>query len=609
MAARKTSASPTRIWTFPARVADESLVFGALRTANRYYNELVAIERRRHERYRDIRRTHAPELADCEDHIAMLNDAIEAVYHATKRDRADHYRATGEKARLVGDAQANVFALRAEMNDTNAKAKALRAAFAKKIEPAREAFKARATERAAGGGPRTKSAANAAVLDEMLGEPLWHTAWKEIARSDAQAHRETLAARAACGLSTGTYLVTEEAFQRAKVDSMPRPPKFRAFKGGGKLAVQLRDATWGDLSKGEVTALTVAQAPDVGKRGDQSRMRLVHLDQSIPRGERREVAMTVKMHRMPPDGAAVKWAALMVRRIGARHTFELQLTIEDPSFAEVKRPSGTRAPEHVRIGWSRVGTGVLVARWPGGAVVVPGDILSQNEHAASIESVADRLYDRAKKLAQRWTARGPHELTGWHRLQSDRARAGFRSVCEAYAAWAFADAHKWLWREWVKARKAEGLDLYATSAELRPWLVARGVQDQTQHAAFALYVWARKDAHLQQYAVDSRRRFVNRRDAFFRAEAIRIATEFASVTCDKYAISDVKELPDLTMPGEGERDQAQHQAQAAAPGRFREILREVMGARCELCERVGDDVVVPKKKRAKKKVAAEGAAS
>ena len=123
---------------------------------------------------------------------------------------------------------------------------------------------------------------------------------------------------------------------------------------------------------------------------------------------------------------------------------------------------------------------------------------------------------------------------------------------------------------------------------MRRWCTARRWLAPTQTAALWCYVWARKDEHLQQLAVDLKRRAEHMRDAHFRREAIRIATLYASVTVDGYKISALKALPPLTMPGDVPREQAQHNAQAAAPGRFREILREVMGPRCTPSERPGD---------------------
>ena len=84
-------------------------------------------------------------------------------------------------------------------------------------------------------------------------------------------------------------------------------------------------------------------------------------------------------------------------------------------------------------------------------------------------------------------------------------------------------------------------------------------------------------------------------------EAIRIATEYETVTIGNYKIDKLKELEPLTMPGTGVRDLAQWQLQAAAPGRFREILIDVMGPRCTPCERPSDEqkTVHARKKKGK----------
>jgi hypothetical protein len=137
------------------------------------------------------------------------------------------------------------------------------------------------------------------------------------------------------------------------------------------------------------------------------------------------------------------------------------------------------------------------------------------------------------------------------------------------------------WTTWRTRRKAKKLDLYATTEELRFHMTPR------EAYAWWCFLWARKDAHLEQYAADMRRKFPNQRDALYRAEAIRIATEYASVTIDSYKIDELKKLDPITLPGEGVRDMAQSQLQDAAPGRFREILLDVMGPRCTPCKRPG----------------------
>lgn len=621
MVARKTSTAPTRVWMFGARVAVESvaIVRDLAWRSNRYYNTMVEIERRRHARFVAIRRQHAPELAALEDEWERLDDEVAELLRATRGSRQEHWRSSGEKRRLLpGDVDARLRALDAAKRAASAAAKDHRVAFAALCDAPRAEYKRRATERADDGGPVIKGKSNAAVLTEMLNESEWHDAWKQIAISDRDAHAEMIAARAACSLPTGTYLQVEAAFQRARVDSAPRPPRFRRADDRVKLAIQMRArVTWSQLLLGSDARASVTRAPyDPRKQGNQSRMHVVRIDQSIPRSKRQSVDLVVKLHRQPPPNAVVKWVSIVGRRVGRRDVYEVQFTLEHPSFSDAKRPSGSRAPEHISIGWSAVDGGVRVARWSDGEVTVPNTILRQDSYAAAVRGTADALYHRALRLLRRWMRGGPHRLAAWHRMGRDRDRNQLRRVCGEYADFVLGDAHA-VWKAWRTERLSRGEDLYAPTWLVRRWLrgalcrsegsQGRGMTEQAQVAAFWLYAWARKDAHLCQLARDSKRRFEARRDAHYRQAAIRIATEFESVTVDRYSIASMKELPALTRPGDPPRDRAQHNAQAAAPGRFREILREAMGPRCTPCGRSGGESDAGTARKRKGKGSREGA--
>ena len=492
--------------------------------------------------------------------------------------------------------QAKIDALKADQKRVSEDSTAHRDAFAAILKPGNDAFKQRTEDRAKAAtapgvkvGARTKGNANVAVLAEMLAEDTWHPIWKEIKRSDDEAHKLELEARASSKLPTGTYQKIDDAFQRAKKDSSPRAPRFHGLRGTGLLSVQVV----GKRTYSQFAAESVRQSPhDPTKQGDQSRMKIVTLDQSIPRDVRQAIVATVKMHRDPPADAIVKWASWVVGRIGNRTTLELQLTLEHASFSESKRPAGARAPEHVQIGWSRVNNGIRVAHWPGGEVVVPEKILSQHTHACLITSAADKVFFRAKKFIRRLMRRGPYQVSGWHLLLSDRRRRSMRRWCFEYAEYVLgAKRADEMWCTWVANRKRAprspdhtSNDLYAASTVLRS---AFNLNDEDAVALWC-FVWAQKDKHLSQYAVDSAQRFENRRDMFFRLEAIRISTEFAELTVDDYDIASLKKLDPVSMPNDF-RDHIQLQLHMAAPGRFREILKEVMGPRCVPCKRPGDN--------------------
>lgn len=584
--ARKTSLLPTRIWKFAARfltIEDKRRAIDLLYTSGRYYNRLVEIEQARVARFRTIRARYAPELAASDEKWIELDDKISEIYRKTRDTRQRHFRSTdGEKKRILPpDAQEKIDALKAEQERVSEAATVHRKAFAALLDPAHQEKNRRADERCDGRGPRIKSQINADVLAEMLTEDAWSPEWKEIARADDEAHAQEILARNECELPTGTYQKTEEAFRRAKKDSAPRPPRFHGLRPEGLLSVQ-----W---DKGTTYAnLAIQQAPhDPTKKGNQSRVKIVHIDQSIPRGARQTVSATVNMHRAPPSDAQVKWSSWMIRRAGKQMIVELQLTLEHASFAAPKRPAGTRAPEHIQIGWAHVkGVGTRVAHWPGGGeVIVPTAILAQHGYASAITGAADMLFEKAKRRLRRVVAHSPNRLNAWHRMQSDFDRSMLRRACFSYGEFVLgAEKASEMWRTWTESQLRSHRDLYADPHVFREMFSL----DTHGALAFWCFVWAKKDKHLSQFAIDSARRFEHRRDAFFRSEAIRIATEFSEITVDKYNIAELKKLDPITMPGETPRDLAQHQLHQAAPGRFREILREVMGPRCTPCKRPGD---------------------
>jgi hypothetical protein len=607
MTARKTSTLPTRIWKFAARVETTDVASEILWRSSRYYNRLVEIERARTGRYSEIRRQFAPTLAALEAQWEELDQQVEQLYRDARAARQTHWRESGgERTRfLPPEYEARKVELTNRKLEVSKQAKPLRAEFAAQLEPGRAAFKERSQILANGGGPRTKSLANATVLKEMLSENEWNGPWRAVATSDNVAHTQVIHARRDCKIYAGTYLGVEQAFARAKTDSAPKPPRFQRHDGGGRILVQLKKGTtWASLSNERVTVERLA--PRDEHRSPRSRMVRITLDQTpTDDGAPMKIIAICRLHREPPADAEVKWLGLVFRRVGRRSTCLLQLTMEHASFADPKRPAGSRSKQHVRIGWSRLDDGIRVAQWPGGVVVCPDRILRQNSYAASIESATDRLYGEALRRLRAVTRLAGHRLTAWHRMGSDRARAQLRSWCEQYAEYVFGvEGVRERWRAWVLDRKSRREDLYAPMMALR----AMSGGDSQESFAWWCWIWARKVAHLDQLAVDSRRRFTHRRDAHYRADAIRLATEFVELTIDNYSIAKLKELPPLTMPGEGVRDMAQSQLHSAAPGRFREILLEVMGPRCTPCERPSEEVArKPKGKRKSKTEATDNA--
>jgi hypothetical protein len=600
----------TRNWRAHALAptSGADLIRDALRLAGRYYNALVEIERDRAARFAALRRDLAPELAALEDEAERLDQRAEDLVHAIKRSRQAHWRAAGEASLAVPpDLEAALVQIRAELKRVSGEAKPLRKAFAARLAPDQARYKATTTERAGGGGPRIKSRVNAKVLAEMLADDATDLAWRRVAQSDDVAHAAARAARAECGLLPGTYLLVEEAVARAKKDSAPRPPRFRAHRGMGRVGVQLRSATFGDLLTGASSQLRITPAPRKESTRSKRDCEYFHAQLRVGSDGRTPVWATIpiRLHRQPPQDAAVKWAWLLLRRQGERVCYELQLVLQHESFAEPKRPPGVGDGGHVRLGWAQVEAGVRVALWDGGELVVPQSTLRRVERADMLRSHADVHFDRLKRALRLWQ-HGSGNSVRWDRLCSERARLHLRSLLVRYAEHELGDVRE-LWRAW---RQSAPQDLFPSLAEADRWLRSRRPgASQGARLAWWCYLWARKDQHLRQWEADARRGFEHARDALFRSTAIRLGTQHEMITVDRYSVAQLKERPrPLTLPGEAPNEVAQRNAQLAAPGRFREILLEVMGPRCTPCERSGDAATAEGARKGQKRKGSRGVA-
>lgn len=572
---RKTSAAPTRIWAFhsqgPTVGAPVAAQIG--RDSQHYYNALIAIERERADRFRAIRAAWSPELGTLEDAAMACAEDAEALFARVRRERGDDFAAHKiARNELTQAERAELEAIDDRKSAIDAQAKALRAEYAALLAPGK-AERQQRSERE-GSAPRIKERVNAEVLAEMLAEPEWSAEWKRVAQSDADALAAHKALRAAYKDRLGTpatYLRVEEAVARAKTDRLPLPPRFRPADGRVSIAVQGRGgASFAAFCAGGIHGMRLRHT---ARDGDP---RYWTLEITTRTGER--IDAPVKLHRQPPADAIVKWAVLSGWRQGDRMRWECQLTLEAPSFAA---PNPTYAPRedaaalgHVRMRWSRVSGGVMIAEVDDDPIVVPDEILRQATHAASIRAAADAHMDRVVRVL-----RIVHRMRGWtfprvERVRRRERRLLLRRVCLEIGERDGAAMH---WRAWLSDRKASGDDLFASLRVTREWLVRRtGGASPELALSFWLYTWARKDAHLRQYEADSMRRFEARRDAFFRAAVWRVARSTERITVDTTPIAQLRERTPVSTPDD---PRGNREIQYGGPGTFRALLREVMGER------------------------------
>ena len=203
-------------------------------------------------------------------------------------------------------------------------------------------------------------------------------------------------------------------------------------------------------------------------------------------------------------------------------------------------------------------------------IVVPaGDkaLLDRLQFNAVIRSHGDAHYDEVLE-----------GLGLGRRSKRLRVRIGLARLLRQWCAERFGqEGLQAMWSAWKAERLRAGRDLFAVREVATKWVVSRGGSSEDGLAWWA-YLWARKDAHLHQYACNIRRRAEHQRDALYRAEAIKLATRYTELVTASTLLSGMKRKPDADQESDGFKH-LRGLRQAVAPGRCREILREVFGAR------------------------------
>ena len=202
----------------------QDLVWTQLRSAHRYYNRLIEIERERRAAYRAFRSAHG--LADLEAEYASAQAEIERARDAVSAQRGrDRSRKTDP---------------------------ALRAVVVAAVAAAREIAALL----------RVRSA-------EMARDPVLLV---ESDRINDEARARVKVARAECGVYWGTYLLVEAAVDAAVKSKTD--PAFRRWDGRGRLGVQIQGGMPAGELFGDDTRAQIAPTADhrAGRRAGTRRM-------------------------------------------------------------------------------------------------------------------------------------------------------------------------------------------------------------------------------------------------------------------------------------------------------------------------------------------------
>lgn len=427
-----------RVYRYGALAPTENLELceEQLLLAHRYQNKLIEIERRRREAVDAI--LSEPPAARAADEILARHEQVLEKELQRVRDYKKAHHTARPPANRVKELRANVKAARKARRD-------IRKLALKEAKP-------------------------------------------KISEAMASALSEHKAARAECGVYWGSYLVIEQAMDAAK--KSVTPPRFKRWRGGGTLAVQIPKGIGPDVVMGgRHQQLRIDVLPPLrdSNRARKDRRAIVHIRVQSENRKPVFAAVPIIYHRPIPDGAKVKWAKLIKKVFAHRERWELHLVLDIPSTDLKRDPQAVPLKRRVGIntGWRQLPDGSLrVATAVGGdgrtsVLELPPMFIERTELAHRLRSIRDRTTDQMRDL-----------------LMSIRKFEG----CEPWFKEATEGLH--LWRSPERFYRL-----------LDTWDENRSDGDEDWHQL--LVAWKEQCIHLWQWEDGQRRRLTRQRDQIF----------------------------------------------------------------------------------------------
>lgn len=491
---RKTSTTPTRIWTFGAQAptVNADVVESQLQLARKYRNVLITIE---HQRRADIT---AVQMA-----FGDINALQTAITEAVTR--VEEMRKGIKTARAAARSKAAV--------DTKAAA-ALIKDLLTSIKEMRAALKECKIKL------RTDNSALAGY-----------------AAATATAHTALLAARAASGLYWGTYQLVELAHQQ--ICKSHTPPKFRRWRGDGRVGVQIQGGM-GIADLANDTRLQIVDAPPRAA-GTHNKAKLPRTNLERYRSEAKLVRIRVgskgqlpifaefpiTLHRKLPLDTIIKGAWVSRTRVADKFKWELQLQLESISAIRVPLQNDARGIVAIDVGWRlRPCGGLRVAYWHDdvgnhGEYILPAKISSAIAHAADLQSIRDLRFDKMRATVTAWGAQTDISLPTW--LTEELAHM---------AKWKAATRLQQLAWRWRRTRFDGDVEIFAE-----------------------LEAFAHKDRHLWQWQINEARKAQLHREACYRNFARDLRERYKIVVLEKLDLRDFAKdaAPEATQDQEAKQ--------------------------------------------------------
>lgn len=368
---RRTSTLPVRTYTYhcDAPTRNAVLVDQQMYLARLYRNQLVEIELKRRQRYREL-----TEPGDSGARAKMLE--IEARLRELTQERKRAKRASAARAKM-GEPVAPPRGSDAEMKEQS---KLLRA----ELRAVREEV---AAERAR----RTQD------------DPLVASAIRALREEARAAARE---ARRESGVFWGTYLLVEDAVEQARRSRTD--PRFGRWDRAGRIGVQIQGgASVHDVMNARSEWLQIDPLPKdqwetrPGRRKARTTVRIrVGTDE-----HRRAIwaCFPMHMHRPLPDDAVIKTASIKRTRVARRYVYELQIVLEARSRELAPRLPASAPAAAIHFGWRMrpegLRVGMLVDELGGQReLLLPRSYFEWLGQSDSLRSIRSRALDDMRPL-------------------------------------------------------------------------------------------------------------------------------------------------------------------------------------------------------------------
>jgi hypothetical protein len=624
MVARKTSTNPTHIYSYGVRTQFSStIVEDLLRRQVIYYNTLVELENLRKLWFRELESIASSKVCETTRQVKETEAELEAIKLRIGQERAKERKRSVDPA-LMSQKQEIIKKLKDLRATKKAAVSAHRSQY---IEPQEEFTRrivsktypvkledlqqlsgddlkakiAQLREDTKAPGPRIRERLNAEILGQLLDEPEWSDAWKQIQRVEAIVLQTTKDARAASNLPHGTYSLAEDSIQAAKDaliesgrggEDLDRKWVTRADElpvdKSGRVGIQLPDGLKADeLFNGSNSRLGITIEPfPAGSEGRskwwKARNTRAVVRLQVDSKDRKPIYVNVPIiyHRPLPDGFIIKRAWLLARRENTRLKYEIQLTLESPPDL-VLAPKGSMCA--INLGWRHLDNGMLRIGYLVGSdgrtrdFTIDKSEIDKIDFSSSLQSIRDKQFDVAKECtksvlssatdAPDWALHGIEHISQW----KDHGRLS-RFTKSLLDESALSSIIYDLWSVWKNEHLSQQpkMDLFATFHETQEFCLRSGIVGNIRQLAVYLFFWSQKDKHLAVWSHDQRNKAYGRRDDHFRIWAKWIDSNYEKIIFedDRLKKSAAKAEDGETEPGNGFRKERSK----AAPGYFKEAV-------------------------------------